>query len=231
MEPSPSPEQQHSKFDAAMPEIPGVAHNDATHPPHAWTYVAVAALLLSAFSGVWWLLHTPAPSGAAAPGPAPSQIDPPPVSSLPAAPDDSAASLNDAGPVEQFAEPWSSKQFMYSHDLSREKQRAVVIRLPGGNEHSPASYWAFLLQEPYGQCQLEYVSDLQRIADKFAFAAQHPMVVDSCTNTVFDPLKMATLPTGAWVRGDIVKGPGFRPPFGIEVKIEKDHIVAGRAEE
>jgi hypothetical protein len=230
MEPSPSPEQQHSKFEAAMPEIPGVVHKQSPHLPPAWTYVAVAALLLSALSGGWWLIHTPSPSGAAAPNSA-AQDDPLPVSALPSAPDDSGASPNDAGPVEQFAEPWSSKQFMYSHDLSREKQRAIVVRLPGGNEHSPSSYWAFLLQEPYGQCQLEYVSDLKRINDQFGFATQHPMVVDACTSTVFDPLKMATMPTGAWVRGDIVKGPGFRPPLGIEIKIENNHLIAGRAEE
>ena len=230
MEPSPSPEQ-HSKFEAAMPEIPGVAHKQSAYPPHAWTYLAAAALVLSAISGGWWLLHTPSPSGAAPPSPQATESQAQPVSALPAAPDDSAATTNDAGPVDQFADPWSSKQFLYSHNLSRETQRAIVVRLPGGSEHSPASYWAFLLQEPYGECQLEYVTDLQHIADKFGFAAQHPMVVDSCTNSVFDPLKMATLPTGAWVRGDIVKGPGFRPPLGIEIKIENNHLIAGRAEE
>lgn len=221
------PNAEAQKFEAQMPAIPGVEHKLAAHPPRSWTYVAVAALVVSTFTGAWWLIRTP--SGSAAPNSL--GADAPPVSSLPEAPAETHTDPNDIGSVAQFTEPWSSKEFMYSRDLTREKLRAVVVRLPGGNEHSVNSYWAFLLQEPYGQCQLEYVSDLQRIADKFAFTAQHPMVVNGCTASLYDPTKMATLPTGAWVRGEIVKGPGFRPPFNIELRIEGDHLIAGRAEE
>jgi hypothetical protein len=56
------------------------------------------------------------------------------------------------------------------------------------------------------------------------------MVGDPCSRAVFDPLQMADLPSGEWARGAIVKGSAFRPPLGIEIRIQSDQLVAAKME-
>jgi hypothetical protein len=56
------------------------------------------------------------------------------------------------------------------------------------------------------------------------------MVVSDCEGTIYDPLKMATLPDGSWVRGDIVRGSGIRPPIAIQVQVRGREVVAARME-
>jgi hypothetical protein len=58
----------------------------------------------------------------------------------------------------------------------------------------------------------------------------HPMVGNPCTQTVFDPLKFATLPGDFLVRGAIAQGSDLRPPLGIEIKVEGKSIQAVRTE-
>ena len=86
------------------------------------------------------------------------------------------------------------------------------------------------MQTPFGHCQLEYITDLQKLSYDYGFRAKHPMVGDPCSHAVFDPLQMADLPGGAWARGAIVKGYGFRPPLGIEIRIKSDQLVAAKME-
>jgi hypothetical protein len=61
-------------------------------------------------------------------------------------------------------------------------------------------------------------------------AAKHPMVGNPCSRTVFDPLKMTSLPGSVWVRGSIEQGSDLRPPLGIEVQIQDKQIQAVRME-
>jgi hypothetical protein len=56
------------------------------------------------------------------------------------------------------------------------------------------------------------------------------MVVDPCTQTVFDPLRMGQRADGAWLRGAIVQGGGLRPPIAIEVSVHGDSLRAERIE-
>ncbi len=58
------------------------------------------------------------------------------------------------------------------------------------------------------------------MAARFGFHAAHPMVASPCDASVYDPLQMATIDSGAWVRGAIVQGAGLRPPVVIEIKVE-----------
>ena len=100
----------------------------------------------------------------------------------------------------------------------------MVIRLPGGG------LWAFSLQEPYGKCELEFVTDLGRLATQYGYRASHPMVVNPCNNTVYDPLKVGSLGGNVWVRGEIVQGGGLRPPLAIDVRVSGHSIIADRIE-
>ena len=100
----------------------------------------------------------------------------------------------------------------------------MVVRLPGG------ALWAFSMREPYGTCDLEYVTDLRRLQQEYDFTASHPMVTDPCNKSVFDLTKYGNAPSGL-VRGEVVQGPAFRPPLAIEVRSEKNQIIAVRTEQ
>jgi hypothetical protein len=141
-----------------------------------------------------------------------------------------AAAADGVATLEELAEPWSSKDFIFRTPETKENISSIVIRLPDSAPDQPGAYWAFSLQTPFGQCQLEYITDLQKLSSDYRFQAKHPMVGDPCSHAVFDPLQMADLPGGDWARGAIVKGYGFRPPLGIEIRIRSDQLVAAKME-
>jgi len=133
--------------------------------------------------------------------------------------------------VEEMVTPWASKNFVYKHRVSGENVPAILVRLPTGSAGSPTSYWAFSLNAPFGNCRLEYVTDVKKLRTDYDFrAAKHPMVGNPCSRTVYDPLKMMNIPGSVWVRGAIVQGSDLRPPLGIEVEIHDKQILAARME-
>ncbi len=105
----------------------------------------------------------------------------------------------------------------------------MVVRLPTGAPGDSASYWAFSLQAPFGRCELDYATDLAKLSSEYGYRASHPMVVDACNGTVYDPLTLGNV-GGAWVRGEIVQGSGIRPPLSIEVRVERGRVIATRME-
>ena len=105
----------------------------------------------------------------------------------------------------------------------------MVVPLPAGAPRNPDTYWAFALTSRYGKCELELVADLEKLQRDYGYRAQHPMVVEPCTSTVFDPLRRGTV-SGAWVRGEVVQGGGMRPPLMIEVQIKGNRILAVQME-
>jgi hypothetical protein len=130
-----------------------------------------------------------------------------------------------------MVKPWSSKEFMYRNRLSGENVPAVLIRLPSGSAGQRAGYWAFSLNAPFGNCRLEYVAEIEKLKTDYGYlAAKHPMVGNPCSRTVFDPLKMMSIPGGVWVRGGIAQGSDLRPPLGIEIGIRNGEILADRME-
>ncbi len=129
------------------------------------------------------------------------------------------------GKIGDLSQPWSSKRFLFRGPMSPDPVPAMVVRLPSGD------YWGFSLQEPFGTCELEYVTDLQKLAADYNFRGDHPMVGDPCTHTVYDLLRYSGgSPEGGLVRGEIVRGVGVRPPLAIEIRIEGDQVRAVRME-
>ncbi|HWF39282.1 MAG TPA: hypothetical protein VG322_12220 [Candidatus Acidoferrales bacterium] len=124
----------------------------------------------------------------------------------------------------QLAKPWSAKQFYFRDQVTQRQTPAMVVRLPGG------ALWAFSMREPYGTCDLEYVTNLRRLQQDYDFTASHPMVADPCNKSLFDLTKYGNAP-GGLVRGEVVQGPAFRPPVAIEVRSEKNQIIAVRTEQ
>ena len=133
-------------------------------------------------------------------------------------------------PLQELAEPWSSKAFVFHKPDTKEAVSSIVVRLPDSAADESRSYWAFSLQPLFGHCRLEYITDPQKLSTDYKFEARHPMVADPCTRAAFDPLQMADMPGGAWARGAIVKGSAFRPPIGIEIVIRSDQLVATKME-
>ena len=163
-------------------------------------------------------------------------LEPPPAampasSSTDAAPGDVSTPLYVSATSPQvatladLAQPWSSKSFIFFSATQGRNVPALLIRLPGPASQS-SSYWAFSLEAPYNQCQLEYIQELAKLSHEYGFPARHPMVVNPCSHAVFDPLQLKEIPGNIIVRGAVVKGSDLRPPFGIEVKVSSNQILA-----
>lgn len=126
------------------------------------------------------------------------------------------------GPVASAAElakPWSSKRFTFRAPQTADDVPALVVHLPGG------VYWGISMREPFGTCEMQYITDLSQIANEYHYTASHPMIVDPCNHAVYDLDKYGPGPNGV-VRGAIVYGAGVRPPLAIEMKKKGNQIVA-----
>lgn len=229
----PAPAAARPKIAPEMPRIPGVS--EAPKPsqapkaprsnPKPLMAVALIGLVCAAILAVWiWRQHQGQPQAAVPvqPAPQPAVQSPPPV--------DKSANIDpDAiGTLEELAKPWAYKKFGFLDPKTHETVPAMVIHIPstGGRE----LFWAFSMNTPFSQCQLQYVTDLAALSQRYAYPASHPMLVSDCDGTLYDPLKMATLPDGSWVRGEIVRGGGIRPPIEIQVHPRGRVLVADRIE-
>jgi hypothetical protein len=228
-------------FHPQQPRIPGVPDGEAKpkpappppepyaapeqappRQPLPWIAMIVAGVLIAAAGFFWWGRASSTQSDQAGRSGA--------AVSFPATADDSAHEKGlPVGPgkvasTDQLAHAWSHRRFLFRNSLTGETVPAMVVSLPGGD------YWAFSLREPFGNCELEYVTDLAKLRSEYDFQADHPMVVDPCNRSVFDLTRYGTTPSGSLVRGEIEKGGAIRPPIAIEVRVEDDEVRAVRME-
>src|SRR6266478_8010380 len=189
----PMPDQPPSeRFKSEMPAIPGVAGPGSRGPggnPGAKLVIGLLAVLLVVFLGARWALR-PKHAG-------PPLSEQQPQIEVPApAPDPSTLvpHATDADPgiavAEEIAKPWSSKEFFIRNHLTGEDIQGLLIRLPTGSPSQAGGYWAFEQKSAYGDCKLEYLTDLDKLKKDYGFRSPtHPMVGNPCSRTVFDPLK------------------------------------------
>ncbi len=225
---------QSERFKAEMPQIPGVPTEGARHGVAANPALRmVAALVVVLFLCILGSRLLIRPKQAAAPVTAP-----PPQIEVAAPAADPAAALphaTQAAPeiatVVEMTKPWTSKSFFFVNHLTNENVPALLIRLSSGSPSQPDGYWALETNVPFGNCQFEYITDLDRLKNDYDFRlAKHAMVGNPCSRSVFDPLKMSLIPGDFWVRGTLVQGSDVRPPMGIELKIQGKNILAVRME-
>ncbi len=226
-------ENKFDPFRPEMPQIPGVGPGVRkgakgvggldTQRLMQIGGIAVAVLLIGAVI-FWWMKSksrgasdSSSPDADTAEKAAPT---PPLPSSIPAVQEGPTV----AGTVDELSAPWTAKKFTFANSLTHENIHAMVIRLPGGE------FWAFSLQGPFGRCELEFVTDLGKLASQYKFKGSHPMVVNPCDSTVYDPLKVGSIGGNTWVRGEIVQGSGLRPPISIDVKVLGRLVVADSIE-
>jgi hypothetical protein len=218
------PPEEEKKEEPKPQEVKGPIVKPVWQSPRGMAGAGIGAFILLAGVALAWEVMKPAPT------PAPVVIATPEASGNSA---DSATVVSVTaqlplapGPVatvEEMSKPWSVVKFQF-HRMSGETANGMVIRLPG-----VPGYWGLLSVAPYGQCELQLETDLKKIRENYGFAASHPMVVDSCTQTVYDPLTLGG--TGkVWVRGRVVAGPGLRPPLEVEIKVEDRNVIASRSE-
>ena len=229
---------KNDRFKSAMPNIPGVEQRTSASSPapapaqesssrSTWMKVALIVVLAAAGGFAWQRVR--ASHAKARPA------DPDPVSQIPVAAAAPALELPQAGPVtigtvQEMQAAWSTKKFDFIKPETNASVSAMLVRLPGiAGDHSSA-YWAFSLAAPYGTCSLELVTDLKELAGRFNYPAAHPMVVAPCDGTVFDPLQMGAIGTGALVRGSVVQGPEIRPPISIRVEVKGHELIADQIE-
>ena len=220
-----------------MPKIPGVNDGSFVTLPapevsqseeRNFTLIAgiSAAVLLIVILGMWWLVSIRRPRPVSTPAEDANRRLPssPQSYAEPTFPAPAKDGPTIAASSEDLSKPWAAKKFDFIKPITHEHVESIVIRLPGG------TLWAFALQEPYGECTLEFVTDLSRLANQYGFRASHPMVVNPCHNTIYDPLKVGPAGGDVWVRGEIVHGIGLRPPTSIEVQAKGRSIIASRIE-
>jgi hypothetical protein len=138
---------------------------------------------------------------------------------LPAHPPHHTCGEVEIATIQEFEKPWSAKKFTFRKPFTREKVQAIVVRLPNGPPERETSYWAFALEAPFEHRELEYLSDLGKLASQYGFRASHPMVGNPCSSTVYDPLRLGTIRNGAWARGEAVQGMALRPPLAIDIRM------------
>jgi hypothetical protein len=227
------PENKFDPFRPEMPNIPGVSQGslpsrrgpsgiDQQSLLQIGGIAAVVVLIVAAI--FWWVRSKP--QVAAKPSAADVEVAeqaapiPPLPSSMAPVPEGPTV----AATADQLSKPWDSKKFTFVKPLTHQNIEGMVIRLPGGG------LWAFALLEPYGRCKLEFVTDLGKLASKYKYSASHPMVVNPCDSTVYDPLKVGSIGGDTWARGEIVQGAGMRPPISIDVKETGRSIIADNVE-
>lgn len=233
-------EKKFDPFKPPEPSIPGVSRAKVSTPPETsqepaafpgqettviphLLWVALAALVALVVAATLFYSsrstsakETPAAAADAQPASAPDL--PKQTETWPLGP----------GPVataQEMASTWSAKRFVFRNPGTGQDEPAIVVRLPRGQ------YWGFSLREPFGNCELEYVTDLKKLRADYHFSADHPMVGDPCNHTVYDLLRYGTGPSNdGLVRGEIVQGPGIRPPLAIEIRTQGNNVLAVREE-
>ena len=217
-----------------MPQIPGVGGpgpKRAIRNPMLPLIIALVVVGVGLLLAVRWLSRSKPAEMPREEQSAQIEVPPPPPDPATALPH--ATEANPAiSDIAALAKPWSSQDFFIRNRLSGENLPATIVRLPTGSPTLPSGYWAFSRKAPFGSCELEYVVDLNKLRTEYEFkSANHPLVGNPCTHTLYDPLKTTTIPPdNIWTRGAIVQGSDLRPPLGVEIKIQRKQILAIRSE-
>jgi hypothetical protein len=198
---------------------PAISKLEQLRLPPKWIMAGVAGALVLGGVVAWWSHSSSAkeadPASTVAPVRTTTEPTKPPER-MPVAPGEVAT-------TDELSKPWAAKRFIFRDPGTSKETLGIVVHLPGG------TYWGLSLKEPYGNCEMEYVTDLQKLETEYHYRASHPMVGDPCNRTVFDLTRYGTAP-GGLVRGEIAQGAGVRPPMAIEIRTKGKQILAVRME-
>lgn len=220
-------------FKVDMPAIPGLTGPVARPPRHNPLLPLIVAFLVLGLVILvavrWFARNKPVEPALVEPAP---QIEVPPP---PPDPNSSLPRATETNPViaavADLAKPWSFVDFFVRNSLTGENVLATIVRLPSGSASQPSGYWAFSRKAPNGSCQLEFITNIEKLRTEYGYrAAKHPLAGNPCSHTLYDPLKTANLAENVWIRGGIVQGSDIRPPLGVEIQIRGKELLAIRTE-
>lgn len=220
------------RFKAEMPAIPGVTRSSGHGKSVNTALRLVGGLLVALFVIVAASRFLNRNRSVAVPVETTPQIQ---VPSPPPDPNAGIPTVSESAPTiaqtSEMAKPWTAKEFFYRDGLTGENTPALLIRLPAGSAGQANGYWGLVMNAAYGNCKLEYITDLEKIRNDYEYrGARHPMVGNPCSRTLFDPTRLMSLPGDIWVRGAIAQGSDLRPPLGIQVEVKGKEIIALRRE-
>ena len=204
-------------------QIPSPAEISSTAMPSLWVILSASSVLILCIFAIWWMRGASAKEKASEPiaTVAANQVasdgtSMAAVETMPTGPGEIAT-------TDEITKPWSSKKFMFRDPLTSRTVPAMVVHLPGG------VYWGFSLQEPYGTCEMEFVTDMVKLRTEYNYRGSHPMVADPCNRAVFDLTRYGSGPAGL-VRGEIAQGAAVRPPIAIEIQVHGRQVLATKME-
>lgn len=202
-------------------QIPASARLSLPKMPPLWVILSATGVAAICLIAVWWMRSTSASEKSAASDTTvamtPANSDPAkPPEKLPVGPGEIAT-------TSELAKDWSAKKFIFRDPLTSREGPAMVVHLPGG------VYWGFSLVEPYGSCEMEFVTDMQKLRAEYGYRGTHPMVGDPCNRAVFDLTRYGAGPAGL-VRGEIAQGAAVRPPLAIEIQVRGKQVLAKKIE-
>jgi hypothetical protein len=236
-------EKKFDPFKPAQPTIPGVSpageetesaapepppqlytsESTSAQAPLPWRTVAIIVAIVTIGGLVYWARGSSSKPPAVPPEAA--TATPSAVAEAPKADQKLLIGPGLIATTSELDKAWSAKRFLFRDPLATDPVPAMVVRLPGGE------YWGLSLREPFGTCELEYMTDVRALETTYNFHANHPMVVNPCTHAVYDLMHYSSGATdGGLVRGEVVSGPGVRPPMAIEIRIEVKRVRAVRME-
>ncbi|MDP9339891.1 MAG: hypothetical protein M3P45_13605, partial [Acidobacteriota bacterium] len=174
------------RFKAESPKIPGVGElrtrTTGITPKHL-AMIAVVVLLAAGLTMHWMASLKRASNTKAA---APAELQRPAQMPSPAAPPATEANSDQLiTTVAEMGKAWSSKEFVYRNVFSGQTTQAMLVRLPKGTATQSSGYWAFAMNAAYGNCKLEYLTDMNRLRTDYGYRqGTHPMVGDPCSRSV-----------------------------------------------
>lgn len=214
-----------AKPEAAPPvtQIPSPAKTASMTMPPLWVILSASSVLVLCVFAVWWMGGASAKEKGSELATV-SEFNPTPSGSAPAANVETMPTgPGEIATTDEMARTWSSKKFIFRDPLTTRTVPAMVVHLPGN------VYWGFSLQEPYGTCEMEFVTDMAKLRTDYHYRGSHPMVGDPCNRAVFDLTRYGSGP-GGLVRGEIAQGAAVRPPIAIEIQVHGKQVLAKKME-
>jgi hypothetical protein len=190
--------------------------------PPLWVILSATSVAAICLIAVWWMHGTSANEKSAASDT--TAVAKTAASSEPAKPPETLlVGPGEIATTSELAKDWSAKKFIFRDPLTSREVPAMVVHLPGG------VYWGFSLIEPYGSCEMEFVTDMHNLQTEYGYRGTHPMVGDPCNRAVFDLTRYGSGPAGL-VRGEIAHGAAVRPPLAIEIQVHGKEVLAKKIE-
>jgi hypothetical protein len=219
----PRDEAKKAAGEQAAKAAPAPSKFSAPQMPPLWVILSATSVVAVCLIAVWWMRGTSAKEPSAASAEAAVAAAAAPAGAPETKPEKIAVGPGEIATTDELGKTWAAKKFIFRDPTTSKQVPSMVVHLPGG------VYWGFSLIEPYGTCEMEFVTDMERLRKEYNYRGSHPMVADPCNHAVFDLSRYGNGPAGL-VRGEIAQGAAVRPPMAIEIQVRGKQVLAKKME-